>query len=105
MDIKLLEHPPLTPEQLGARWNCHPKSAQRKMIRLGVAPVRLSRRSVHFLMADVIRIEVECKAGLAQKAEAPPELIENSRERARDSKAKKETEAAAKSMLKEPKAR
>jgi len=96
MDTKLLEHPPLTSEQLGARWDCHPKSAQRKMIRLGIAPIRLSRRSVHFRMIDVIRVETDCMGKLAQKAEAPAKLIENTRERARERKAQKEAEAAAK---------
>jgi hypothetical protein len=50
----------LTCEELGERWRCHPKTAQRRMIRFGVKPTKLSRRSVLFRLTDVEKIESDC---------------------------------------------
>jgi hypothetical protein len=47
-------------EQLGARWHCHPRTAFRRMQRLGIKPMKLTRRSVLFRMTDVARIEAAC---------------------------------------------
>jgi len=62
--------PPISPppekalinlDGLGQRWHCHPKTAWRRMLRLGVKPIKLSKRSILFRMADVLRIEALCQ--------------------------------------------
>jgi hypothetical protein len=47
-------------KQLGTRWHCHHMTAYRRLLRLGVRPVKLSGRSVLFRTSDIERIEFGC---------------------------------------------
>lgn len=46
--------------QLGERWHCHRMTAYRRLIRLGVKPMKLSGRSVLIRTSDVELIEAAC---------------------------------------------
>ena len=50
-----------TCEELGSRWQCHSKTALRRMQRLGVKPIKLTKRSILFRMTDVLRVEAQCQ--------------------------------------------
>jgi hypothetical protein len=54
------ERPFLNCEELGIRWRCHPRTAFRRMERLGVKPMKLTQRSLLFRMTDITRIEDAC---------------------------------------------
>jgi hypothetical protein len=51
--------PYLSPEDLGARWQCHTVTARRRCKRLGVNALRLTKRSILYRVEDIARIEEE----------------------------------------------
>jgi hypothetical protein len=57
---KELKPPFFNLDQLGERWFCHPKTAQRRLQKLGVKPMKLTERSVLFRAEDIERIEKQC---------------------------------------------
>jgi hypothetical protein len=49
--------PFFSPTELGERWRCHKRTAQRRMAEFGYRPVKLTERSILFRGADVISAE------------------------------------------------
>ena len=44
---------------LGERWECHPKVAAKRAVKLGIPLVRINRRVVQVRLSDVLRAEAE----------------------------------------------
>ena len=57
-----LDQPYVNCEDLGDRWRCHPMTAKRRLLKLGVKPLKMTQRSVLFRMKDVERIEAQAAA-------------------------------------------
>ena len=72
--------------ELGCRWTCHEKTAQRRAKRLGVATLLFANRTV-YPMSEILRVEREAlKKFVNRKTEFPAQFIgKNSRGKARAS--------------------
>jgi hypothetical protein len=55
-------HPFLDCEALGNRWLCHPRTAARRMRRLGCRAMKLAPHQLLFRLSDVEKIEAEAFA-------------------------------------------
>jgi hypothetical protein len=49
----------MSPTELGVRWRCNKRTAQRRMRDFGAQTIRLTQRSVLYPMAEIRRVEAQ----------------------------------------------
>jgi hypothetical protein len=82
--------------ELGRRWKCHEKTAQRRAKRLGVAALMFFNRT-SYPMSEILRVEREgLKNFLGRKTQFPPQFIGTNPRRNRRRRHNQVTEVAAK---------
>jgi hypothetical protein len=68
----------LDSQQLGGRWNCHPKTVQKRAKRLGV-PSLLLGGSVLYPLSEILRIERGAVATYSRRVTVKPPQMQGKR--------------------------